>query len=316
MTKWSRQSAWLLMLLLLLGGERGERGGGADESLSRKMVKVTTKRDGDMTRFFVENLEAGEVTATFTVGTDNLKSSVRFAYTSTYPPRQTTEAFSLSPKDPGKGWGYSYTNQFTMGNHRAVHDDSCIYLLPYATGSGFRVTQGYNGSYSHCGPDQYAIDFKMPEGTPVHAARGGVVVKVKEDSGRGGPSRKYESCANYILIQHADGTLANYAHLQKSGSRVKAGQTVDAGDLIAFSGNTGFTSGPHLHFSVFKTRADGGGRQSLPVKFNTLDAAGITLVEGRNYKPLSMQGDERRHLTLASPKDDHATRATGAPQRN
>jgi murein DD-endopeptidase MepM/ murein hydrolase activator NlpD len=290
--------------------------GGAGESFSRKMVKVTTRKEGNLTHFFVENLEAGDVTATFSVGLDNLKGTVKFPYTSTYPPHQVTEAFTLSPLESNRGWGYTYTNQFTMGNHLAVHDHAAIYELPYAAGGGFRVTQGYNGTYSHTGPDQYAIDFKMPGGTPIHAARKGVVVKVKDDSDLGGPNRKYETCANYILIQHPDGTLANYAHLQKSGCRVKLGQEVRAGDLIALSGNTGFTSGPHLHFSVFKTRADGGGRESIPVNFRTADASAITLVEGQNYKPLSPDGRAYRgHLTLTSPKDDHRS-GTGAPQRN
>ncbi len=310
----SRGHIWLPVLFswLMLAN-----GGGAGESFHRKMVKITTKKVGDVTRFFVENLEAGEVTSTFTVGLDNLKGNVTFPYTSTYPPHQITEAFALSPIDSKKGWGYSYTNQFTMGSHLAVHDPSAVYLLPYAAGSGFRVTQGYNGTYSHTGPDQYAIDFKMPPGTPVHAARDGVVVKVKDDSGVGGPSRKFETCANYILIRHSDGTLANYAHLQKSSSRVRVGQQVSAGDLMALSGNTGFTSGPHLHFSVFKTRADGGGRESLPMMFQTAESFRIELAEGRIYKPSSIQGHtEGGHLTLASPKEDQHSKATGAPQRN
>jgi murein DD-endopeptidase MepM/ murein hydrolase activator NlpD len=106
---------------------------------------------------------------------------------------------------------------------------------------------------------------------------------VKVDSGVGGPDRKFENSANYILVRHNDGTLANYAHLSKGGSNVKPGQIVEAGDLIGFSGNTGFTSGPHLHFSVFKTKS-GKQRLSLPVKFQTASADAVTLVEGRSYK--------------------------------
>src|SRR5439155_19393249 len=118
-------------------------------------------------------------------------------------------------------------------------------------------------------------------------------------------------CANYLVIRQPDGTLANYGHLQKGGIRVKAGQQVYAGDLIALSGNTGFTSGPHLHFSVFKTRPDGGGRASIPVRFKTADAPAITLVEGRNYKPILAEDRfDRSHLTLTSPKDDHHSPAT------
>ena len=64
----------------------------------------------------------------------------------------------------------------------------------------------------------------MPSGTPVHAARDGVVAKVRDDSDKGGSVREFEGCANYILIRHADGTLANYAPLQKNGSLGKVGQ--------------------------------------------------------------------------------------------
>jgi len=110
-----------------------------------------------------------------------------------------------------------------------------------------------------------------------------MVVKVKVDSSSGGPDRKYENQANYILIRHSDGTVANYAHLSKNGSKVTPGGIVEAGDLIGYSGNTGFTSGPHLHFSVFKTK-NGKQRLSIPVKFQTTSPQPITLAEGKTYK--------------------------------
>src|SRR5439155_21697463 len=72
-------------------------------------------------------------------------------------------------------------------------------------------------------------------------------------------------------------------HLSKDGAKVKVGQIVEPGDLIGLSGNTGFTSGPHLHFSVFKTK-DGKQRQSIPVKFQTANANSLTLAEGKSYK--------------------------------
>ncbi len=311
-----RHTIGSLVLLLLLGCAWGGEAGGAQK---HKLIKVVTSKDGNLTRFFVENMEAGEVTATFTLAADNLEGSVDFPFTATYPPGQLTEAFSLSPIDLKKEWGYSYTNNFTIGCHVAVHDDSYVYLLPCEPGASARVTQGYNGSYSHSGPDQYAIDFKMGLGTPVHAARDGVVVKAKDDSDAGGPNRKYETCANYILIQHPDRTMSNYAHLQKGGSRVRAGEKVKAGDLIGLSGNTGFTSGPHLHFSVFKTRADGGGRESIPVKFKTSDSEGLTLVEGHTYKTFVPGAHlDRTHLTLLSPKEKegHKPQPVGAPPRD
>src|SRR5581483_2370758 len=142
-------------------------------------------------------------------------------------------------------WSYKFTDSFTLGSATARHDDSYVYSLPYAAGQVFLVSQGYGGSFSHTGPDMYSIDWKMPIGTPVHAARSGEVVKATDDSDIGGPSRKFEKCANCILIRHSDGTIGIYAHLQKGGNRVKVGDRITAGTLIGLSGNTGFTSGPH-----------------------------------------------------------------------
>jgi murein DD-endopeptidase MepM/ murein hydrolase activator NlpD len=255
----------------------------AGETPARKPFHVFTKREGNCTRFFVDNREANEVTATFELQTLNLKGSTNFPFSGTYPANQVTEAFSVAPINPDEQWNYSYTSHYTLGSTLAKHDDSCVYRLPFAAGTSFKVTQGYNGQYSHHGSDQFAIDFKMPVGTPIYAARGGVVAKIKDDSSKGGADRKYENQANYVLIRHDDGTLGNYAHLSKGGAKVAIGQRVEAGDLIALSGNTGFSSGAHLHFSVFKTR-DGKGRLSIPVRFETADDSAVTLVEGKTYR--------------------------------
>jgi len=205
---------------------------------------------------------------------------VQFPYTATFGPG-TTEAFELSPDNPGNEWEYSYTNYYKLGSSVAVPDSS-VYLLPYLPGKGFKVSQGYDGGFSHKGSNRYAIDWKMPEGTLVRAARGGLVVKIKDDSDQGGGTMAYDKFNNYVLIRHDDGTLGHYCHLQKDGVKVSPGQIVQAGEIIALSGNTGFSSGPHLHFCVFKT-LDGKTRESIPVKFYDADQKAITLVEGRKY---------------------------------
>lgn len=246
-------------------------------------VKVTTTCEQGVTHFYVQNDELCEVTMTFGLDLSNLKANVSLPYTATFSPGATTEAFTLTPTIKGTEWEYCYTNYFKLGSNYAQHDDSYVYQLPYAPGSKYKVTQGYNGSFSHQGSNRYAIDWQMPEGTPVYAARGGVVVRIKDDSSTGGSSLKYDPFNNYVLIRHDDGTLGHYCHLQKGGVAVKPGQRVEVGQQIALSGNTGFSTGGHLHFSVFKTK-DGRERISIPVRFRTADGQVLTLVEGQRYK--------------------------------
>ena len=78
-----------------------------------------------------------------------------------------------------------------------------------------RVGQGYFGSFSHEGT--YAIDWTLPIGTPIYAAREGRVLHLKEDSNVAGLTEEYTALANFVLIGHEDGSQANYAHLNKTG---------------------------------------------------------------------------------------------------
>jgi murein DD-endopeptidase MepM/ murein hydrolase activator NlpD len=268
----------LLGAMVLLGCVGASFG----DSLPGKL-KVITERDGAVTRFLVRNSQTVDMTSTITVGAVNMRASVPLPHTITVPAGQTVEAFTLTPT--GDDWSFNYTNHYTVGAHDVKHDDTYLYALPYMPGASFKVTQGYHGTFSHTGPDEYAIDWKMPEGTPVLAAREGTVVTVKDHFDKGGPHRKYEDCANMVVVKHSDGTLAHYCHLAPRSAKVRVGQKVRAGELLAASGNTGFTSGPHLHFAVFKAR-DGYGRQTIPVKFRTANGSGITLVAGKTYRAL------------------------------
>ncbi len=247
-----------------------------------KTVRVITQRDGATTRFLVDNQELCEITMTFDMRLENLESNEGFPFTATFPAGKVTEAFTLSPASSDPKWEYTYTNYYKLGGNSAQHDSRVLYQLPYSAGSSFRVTQAYGGTFSHKGSNKYAIDWKMPEGTPVHAARSGLVVKVKDDSTKGGPSMKFDRYNNYVLIRHEDGTLGHYCHLKKGSVRVTPGQTVQTGDPLAFSGNTGFSSGPHLHFCVFRTTS-GRERESIPIQFKTAETQVITLLEGRTY---------------------------------
>ncbi|MBL7724675.1 MAG: M23 family metallopeptidase [Chitinophagaceae bacterium] len=125
--------------------------------------------------------------------------------------------------------------------------DAYIYDLPFKKGASFNIVQGYGGFFSHYGTA--AIDFEMPVGTPIYAAREGVVYSYKENNNEGGPYKKYKNKANYIMIKHPDGSFGCYWHLQYNGVVAKRG-FVRKGDLIGYSGETGYVIRPHLHFSV------------------------------------------------------------------
>lgn len=255
----------------------------------RKTVRITTQREGDVTQFLVENTEFCEVTVTFEFAATNLSSSVKLPYTATYPARTISQAFTMQPDSAAKPWQYSYNSHYKLGSHIARHDDSYVYLLPYQPGREFTVTQAYDGNYSHKGANKYAIDWKMPEGTTVLAARPGMVVKIRAESDIGGPSIEFDRDNNYVLIRHDDGTLAHYCHLQKSGNLVNVGDFVSAGQPIARSGNTGFSSGPHLHFCVFKT-ISGRERASVPIRFQTAEARAVTLKAHKRYTAPELRG--------------------------
>lgn len=165
------------------------------------------------------------------------------------PPRSQIRLATLAPRDPAQPLRYTPRLRHALGDPRLL-PKPYRYPLPWR-GGPFRLTQGANGKYSHFTPKgRYAVDIAMPEGTPIVAARGGMVVRVENDqSGRGdNPS------GNFVRILHDDGTMAVYAHLAPGGAGVRLGERVRRGQRIGTSGNTGFSGGPHLHFVLQANR--------------------------------------------------------------
>ncbi|WP_435415807.1 M23 family metallopeptidase [Polaribacter aestuariivivens] len=138
------------------------------------------------------------------------------------------------------------------------YDTLYNYALPFSKRKRYKVLQGQNTNFTHRGAlSKYAIDFKMNIGQTVCAMREGVVIKVKKDFNKGGRSKKYRDFANLIIIFHEDGTFAQYVHLKKNGALVKKGDFVKRGQPIGYSGNTGMSTEPHLHFAVYKPSKNG-----------------------------------------------------------
>jgi len=128
--------------------------------------------------------------------------------------------------------------------------DDALYRLPFA-GVPVRIDQGFGGAASHRElANRYALDFALPVGTPVLAARAGRVIQVEAGFHEGGGDPALATRANLVRILHRDGSMAVYAHLAADSVQVRPGQWVEAGTPLADSGDTGFSTGPHLHFAV------------------------------------------------------------------
>lgn len=159
---------------------------------------------------------------------------------------------------------------------RLLNDTSYIYSLPYLKGTRHLFIQGANSKYSH--QNELSYDFKMNQGSMIAAARPGIVIETKSDSKTGGLKPENLADGNHIIIQHSDGSIAKYWHLQFEGVLVNKGDTVQQGQAIGLSGNTGYSAFPHLHFQVFDKN-----NKNILVRFQTKH--GVKYIRpGRSYK--------------------------------
>jgi murein DD-endopeptidase MepM/ murein hydrolase activator NlpD len=176
-----------------------------------------------------------------------------------------------------------YAWRVALGSPQAVHSPPSPYRVPFGVGSTYLVSQAYPSRITHITPDShYAIDIALPDGTPVYSAREGTVINARHDFFRGAAAAVMLDQANVIEILHDDGTIALYAHLHWDSIRVRIGQHVVRGQYIANSGNTGFTSGPHLHFAVIRNA--GVANVSIPIQFAGIAGVPATPV---NQMPLT-----------------------------
>lgn len=208
----------------------------------------------------------------------NVVSEPVLPLTRVLPAAAESRLAALQLADPGQSGGFSLKLAAVPGDPSAQPQD-VDYLLPVG-GTTWRIDQGFGGAFSHDDDqNRFAVDFAVPEGTPVLAAREGVVMQVESDFHRAGMDReKYASRANHIRILHDDGTMAAYAHLAADhGVLVREGQRVRAGQHIGHSGNTGFSSGPHLHFVVQVNR----GMKLESIPFRLAGAQGAIAIPGQ-----------------------------------
>lgn len=268
---------WLIVALLVFGSAAAAK---QTQDCNGEVCVVADQSHRGI-RLSVRNLhDVATVTVFVEIAVRSQRPVRREETTVVVLPGQMVQVIDLTVGGSG-GWRYDYTYRYSLGDYRA-RPKEVAYALPWVTGA-FRVLQGCNGFYSHKGPMGQALDFDMPTGTPIAAARAGRVVKTRATSRRGGASRRYQNDDNYVIIEHDDGSLATYAHLQTNQVAVRPGQRVRAGDVLGRSGNTGWSTQPHLHFEVFTPLADGN-RRSWPIRLKqagTCPAPGTVLTVGR-----------------------------------
>jgi murein DD-endopeptidase MepM/ murein hydrolase activator NlpD len=201
----------------------------------------------------------------------------------TIAPRSEHALLSVGKANRQGDMSFAYEFEFLPGSPEAEHAPTQPYRLPFALASSFPVSQAFPDAITHADPaSQHAIDFVMPIGTGVFAAREGVVIEVASDFFDAGLDLAADGPrANVVRVLHDDGTMALYAHLNWNSIRVVPGQRVRRGEHLADSGNTGFSSGPHLHFVVQRNR--GGAIVSVPVEFAGAGGVPVVVARGGRY---------------------------------
>ncbi|MGB5854922.1 MAG: M23 family metallopeptidase [Oceanisphaera sp.] len=151
-----------------------------------------------------------------------------------------------------------FANNKRVGSYFSAHHDLASPIV-----GRYRIAQGFNGDFSHNKlSNRYALDIALPVGTALYATRDGVVMAAVDSHVGGGLAPQYRGKSNHLRLRHADGSMTLYAHLQTGSLRVRKGDRVKVGQRVAASGNTGYSSGPHLHLALQIVKA--GRNESIP----------------------------------------------------
>lgn len=233
--------------------------------------RITLRMEGDQRNpvYTLHNRYWGPAEIELTLSTaENVMTEPPVPLRMVLGPQAEEAVLGIGAIDPRKAFSYKLHYRWTPGKPNPLPVKGMVLEPPFPAGESYFISQGFNGTKTHGGPDsQYAIDIVMPIGTPVLAARAGTVMDVEEDFNAGGTNkREFMEKANRVLILHDDGTMAVYAHIDLASVNVRPGLHVRAGRQIARSGNTGFSSGPHLHFAIQQNI--GMEVISLPFKFS------------------------------------------------
>ncbi|MCL2644572.1 MAG: M23 family metallopeptidase [Betaproteobacteria bacterium] len=268
-----------------------------DDTFKFRIEEIrATQNTSQNVRFVAVNNSPATVSVSLNLTGSNLNLDKKPPLTLAVDPNSSQEIVHVTQAKRLEPLRYSIRYSYQPGDVFTAPNRNARYFLPFPKDTSFLVVQGPAGMgalgtlVTHDNDhSRYAYDFGVSEGTPVTAAREGIVVDVKDHFTVGRPDPSLSGKANFVAVMHDDRSIAYYLHLAPRRVLVKPGQWVFAGDLIAYSGNTGFTYGPHLHFDVRRAAVSDKGEvvhMSVPVDFYPRDWTGgkVVLEEGMMVK--------------------------------
>ncbi len=250
-------------------------------SLAQPKIEINAQQTIDGFVLHATNLEYSAVSVKLKLNLKNLSSSKGDEFIAVIPNNTVQFAIAeLNKLNEYAGYSYSYDVTSTFGDVTIdSYDSNYKYSLPFDKGKEFQLQQGYFGKYTH--QNERSLDIEMPIGTNVCAARKGIIIKQVDGNNSYCSKPSCTNFNNYIDILHDDGTIANYSHLKYKSCKFKVGDSVNEGDFIAESDQTGYTSGPHLHFVVYLPAFEN--RKSLPTLFKINNGNEFTLLQEKQF---------------------------------
>lgn len=238
--------AYCLYMLLLICLQTGYS---QDYNINKRAKIYTWEVGEDSLLVLADNDFAVPISLKLEMELENLEGLSGSEILAVIPPKASGQVIArLNKADRIHEYQCVYHWKMVLGDITKIPDANFFYALPFNNPAAYHVSQGPGGGFSHA--NAFAYDFPMPVGSPITAARDGVIAFVETDWETGGENADLIDKANVISVLHPDGTIGNYVHLARNGSLVKEGDEIKQGQLIGYSGNTGYSTGAHLHFEV------------------------------------------------------------------